>query len=70
MLYFSSESGRRSSVPWDLKSISGCEVDGEFLIVPNSSRTARFKGTTNPVNHPVSAYDSAIEIALSSVVKE
>jgi RNA polymerase primary sigma factor len=72
VLKFGTESGAAIPVRWDsLEDLSKCEiVDGKRIRVPAGTRTAEFRGVSDPDSHPVGASRSAVFVDFRAVRPE
>jgi transcriptional regulator with XRE-family HTH domain len=69
-LVFMGESGGRSRVRWkDLQPIGGGIVvsDDGVLVIPPNTRTAKFRGVTDPASHPAPADQSTATLVFQPI---
>jgi transcriptional regulator with XRE-family HTH domain len=66
---FMPETGNGQPVRWEtLEPVSNCSCEGHDLIVPPNTREVRFRGRTDPSDHPVPAHESCIVVDLRKVI--
>jgi hypothetical protein len=60
---FNAETGTGQLVKWsNLEAVKGCKIEGDYVVIPAMVREARFRGTTDPTDHPVPAADSTLSV--------